>query len=89
MKATTQAAKFLPTPDQVGMLSGIVLIFFWEVLEHYTHWDFRACFLLAALPVWVTQGLLFKTPPKKWAIQVGLSTVVLYFGWELLSRVWK
>ena len=89
MDATRRPARFIPDSNQTGMLSVIVLMFLWEVLKHYTHWDFRICFLLSALPIWVAQGFLFKTPPKKWAIQVVVSVIIIFFGWELLTRVWK
>jgi hypothetical protein len=89
MKATGKTANFLPTPDQIGSLSGIALMFYALVLQHYSRLDFRACFLIAAVPIWVAQGFLFKTPPKRWAIQVGITLIIFYFGWELLFRLWN
>jgi cytochrome b subunit of formate dehydrogenase len=89
MDATGNAAKFGLNSSEIGFLSGIVLIFLCEVLNRYTHWDLRICFLLVAIPIWVAQGFLFRTPPKKWAIQVVVSVAICYFVWELLNLVWK
>lgn len=89
MDAAGKVARFMPDANQIGMLSGIMLMFFFEVLKRYTSWDWRICFLVVALPTWVAQGALLKTPLKKWAIQVLASLVFCYIAWELLTRVWK
>ena len=89
MEATGKAARFMPDANQLGMLSGIVLMFLFEVLRRYTSWDWRICFLVVAIPIWIAQGFLCKTPPKKWAIQVLASLAVCCVAWELLNLLWK
>jgi len=84
-----KTGKFVPTSAEIGILSWSVIMFLTYTLRLYTHWEFRTCSILSALPIWVAQGLFFKTPPKKMAIQVLASVAIVYFGWALLNRVWK
>jgi hypothetical protein len=89
MNWTERAAQFKPDATQIGNLSWPVGMFLWLTLQRYTHWGIRVTFVATWLPIWVAQGFLIKTPPKKWAIQVLASLAIFYVGWELLTRIWK
>lgn len=84
-----KTGKFVPTSAEVGILSWLFVMFLTYALRLYTHWEFRICFVLSALPIWVAQGLLLKTPPRKLAIRVVVLLAIIYFGWELLPLIWK
>jgi hypothetical protein len=89
MNWAERAARFKPDTTQIGYLSWPVGMLLWLTVQRYTHWDIRVTVVAAVLPIWVAQGLLFKTPPKKWAIQVVASLAFCLVAWKLLNLVWR
>jgi hypothetical protein len=83
---------FKPTFIQLSSISGIVLIFVWEVLKHYTHWEQRTCFVLAALPVLTILDLFADVPLRrkvKRAIGTLAIVAIIYVSWGIWPAVWR
>jgi hypothetical protein len=65
VEALENKARFGLTFIEIALFGGIALVFLAGVLTHYTHWEARTCFIIAAIPTLTTQNLFTKLPPRK------------------------
>jgi uncharacterized membrane protein (UPF0136 family) len=86
------ASKFRLNSIEIGIMSGLAIMFLFGILERFTHWEPRSCLALAILATWAVQSFFIEIPSRKMAIR-GIAALaglaVMYFTWGLWTPLFR